>query len=94
MAQFDSRELIELEFEFDYDIDPGYRGSSIEPPEAPTVTNLTAHILGPKKLRIPVPDDILEFLATDALLESLLSSAQAAQEEARCAWANARREDY
>jgi hypothetical protein len=65
-----------LEVEFTYDVDPGYRGDRIDPPEPASVQNLKAAIYGPKGQRLECPDWLAEMMAEQEGEDSLIMIAQ------------------
>jgi hypothetical protein len=91
MATYSATSECYVDVEFSFDVDPGYKGSRTEPPEAPAVINLSAVIVGPRGERLACPDWLVPLLAgsDDSWL---LAEAEGAREEAMCAAADARRE--
>lgn len=94
-TKYSARVELELTFEFDYNIDPGYAGSRTEPPEAPSIEDLSGAVIGDKNRIIPIGNELLDYLLSlDSVREQLMFSAQAMDEEVAYARAEMRREDF
>lgn len=89
MGRYTADTFHEITVEWDFDVDPGYRGSLTEPPERPSVQNVRAWMTGPKGQRHPMPDWWIDLEVDD---DSLLIEAQEQREQALCDAADARRE--
>jgi hypothetical protein len=77
--------------EFTYDVDPGYPGDRIDPPEPASVENLRATIIGPKGQRVECPQWLAEMLAEQEGHDSLILMAQeAGYDAAHDRWADGR----
>jgi hypothetical protein len=80
-----------FQVEFTFDVDPGYAGDRIEPPEPASVQNLKATIYGPKGLRLECPQWLAEMLAEQEGHDSLILMAQEARADAaHDRWADGR----
>jgi hypothetical protein len=80
-----------FQVEFTYDVDPGYPGDRIDPPEPASVRNLKATIYGHKGLRLECPDWLADMLAEQEGHDSLILMAQeAGYDAAHDAWADGR----
>jgi hypothetical protein len=74
----------EVELEVSYGVDPGYRGSFIEPPEGPSVDVRRVRLLGPDGKRLECPEWLYAALmpSEDDLLEAA-GEARAAEADER-----------
>jgi hypothetical protein len=80
-----------VDVEFSFGVDPGYKGSRIEPPEAPAVENLRATIVGPRGERLECPDWLIDFMV-GANQDWLLTEANEQRGQAIADAADARRD--
>jgi hypothetical protein len=87
-----SHELAEwpAEADWSYQVDPGYRGSRIDPPEAPYVYDLALTELRVDGKAVDCPDWLIPYITPSA--DDLIENASESLEQAACDAADARRD--